>query len=432
MAQSIVVVGVQWGDEGKGKVVDLLSRDALAVVRFQGGHNAGHTLVVDGVKTVLHLIPSGILRKDCLSIIGHGVVVSPDALMDECSILESSGVPVTDRLRMSMECPLVLPCHVALDSAREDSQGSSKIGTTRRGIGPALEDKVARRSIRVSDVFDCERCEHKIDEVYDYHNFVLVNYYNSPTVDTQETKDKLAQFSEFVKPMACDTVSLLHELKREDGSIIFEGAQGAMLDVDLGTYPYVTSSNTVAGGVTTGTGLGPNSIDCVMGVVKAYTTRVGEGPFPTELYDVDGERLARSGNEFGSTTGRPRRCGWLDIVALKHAIRINGVSRLFLTKFDVLDGFDTVKVCVDYDLSHCNQPIDKSHGSEYFAQARPVYEDILGWSGKSSDARTFNQLPSNAQAYVHRLEELLETPISGISTGAERQAIIGIDQDLLS
>ncbi len=432
MARCIVVVGAQWGDEGKGKVVDLLSRNALAVVRFQGGHNAGHTLVVDGKKTVLHLIPSGILRRNALSVIAHGVVVSPDALIEECAVLEASNVPVIDRLRVSMECSLVLPCHSALDVAREDRQGGDKIGTTRRGIGPAIEDKVARRGLRISDLFEFERCVQKLDELYDYHNFLLTHYYEQQPVDVTETKEKLSQFAEFVAPIACDTVDLLHQLRRKNGLIVLEGAQGAMLDVDLGTYPYVTSSNTVSGSVAIGTGLGPDCIDCVVGVVKAYTTRVGEGPFPTELHDSTGERMAKSGDEFGSTTGRPRRCGWLDAQALKHAIRINGMSQLVLTKFDVLDGFDTVRVCVGYDDNRSNQPAAKTHGSGYLAQVRPIYEDLPGWNGNSAEACSLEQLPSNARAYVTRLEELLERPIAGISTGAERMSIIGLDQDLLA
>lgn len=432
MAKTIVVVGAQWGDEGKGKVVDLLSQNAIAVVRFQGGHNAGHTLVVDGNKTVLHLIPSGILHSNALSVIAHGVVVSPDALMEECSVLERSGVPVAERLRVSMECPLVLPCHSALDIAREDRQGGDKIGTTRRGIGPTIEDKVARRGLRIADLFDLQSCMQKLEELYNYHNFLLANYYAQPAVNLSETKDKLERFAEFVKPMACDTVDLLHRLKQKEGLIVLEGAQGAMLDVDLGTYPYVTSSNTIAGGVTTGTGLSPNCIDCVVGVVKAYTTRVGEGPFPTELHDADGERMAKSGDEFGSTTGRPRRCGWLDVVALRHAIRINGVSQLVLTKFDVLDGFDTVRVCVGYDEGGSNQTVVKNHGSAYLSQVRPIYEDLPGWNGDSAEACSFDRLPANAKAYVTRLEELLGRPVAGISTGAERMSIIGLDQDLLA
>lgn len=432
MARTIVVVGAQWGDEGKGKVVDLLAQDALAVVRFQGGHNAGHTLVVNGKKTVLHLIPSGILRQNTLSVIGHGVVVSPHALMSECRVLEKSHISVQERLRLSMECPLVLSCHVALDAAREQCHGAGKIGTTLRGIGPSYEDKVARRSIRLADVFDASRCEHKIDELYDFHNFVLTRYYRAKPEDPEEVKDQLANFAQFSQPIACDTVELLHQLRTRDGTIICEGAQGAMLDVDMGSYPYVTSSNTVAGGVTTGTGLGPNCIDHVVGVVKAYTTRVGEGPFPTELNDAQGDALARSGDEFGATTGRPRRCGWLDAVALKHAIRINGISSMFLTKFDVLDEFDTIKVCVDYDERHCNRAIVRSHDAEYLSQVRPVYEVFEGWNSSTKDARSLSDLPQNAQNYVGSLEKILEVPIGGVSTGADRKSIVSIDNEVYS
>ena len=432
MARTIVVVGAQWGDEGKGKVVDLLAQNALAVVRFQGGHNAGHTLVVNGKKTVLHLIPSGILRENTLSVIGHGVVVSPEALMSECHVLEESHISVADRLRISMECPLVLSCHVALDAAREKCQGAGKIGTTLRGIGPAYEDKVARRSVRLADVFDVSRCEQKIDELYDYHNFVLTRYYDAQAADPEQAKEQLADFADFVQLIACDTVELLHQLKEKDGTIICEGAQGAMLDVDMGSYPYVTSSNTVAGGVTTGTGLGPDCIDRVVGVVKAYTTRVGEGPFPTELNDDQGEALARSGDEFGATTGRPRRCGWLDAVALKHAIRINGISKMFLTKFDVLDEFDAVKVCVDYDESHCNRALVRSHDADYLSQVRPVYEEFSGWNTSTRQARSLDELPENALKYVNSLEKILDIPIAGISTGAERKSIVSIDKEVCS
>ena len=432
MARTIVVVGAQWGDEGKGKVVDLLAQNALAVVRFQGGHNAGHTLVVNGKKTVLHLIPSGILRENTLSVIGHGVVVSPEALMSECHVLEESHISVAERLRISMECPLVLSCHVALDAAREQCHGAGKIGTTLRGIGPAYEDKVARRSVRLADVFDVSRCEQKIDELYDYHNFLLTRYYDAQATDPEQAKEQLADFADFVQPVACDTVELLHQLKEKDGTIICEGAQGAMLDVDMGSYPYVTSSNTVAGGVTTGTGLGPDCIDRVVGVVKAYTTRVGEGPFPTELNDDQGEALARSGDEFGSTTGRPRRCGWLDAVALKHAIRINGISKMFLTKFDVLDEFDAVKVCVDYDESHCNRALVRSHDADYLSQVRPVYEEFSGWNTSTRQARSLDELPENALKYVNSLEKILNIPIAGISTGAERKSIVSIDKEVCS
>lgn len=432
MARTIVVVGAQWGDEGKGKVVDLLAHRALAVVRFQGGHNAGHTLVVNGRKTILHLIPSGILRENTLSVIGHGVVVSPDALMSECRVLERSQIPVQERLRISVECPLVLSCHVALDAAREQCSGAGKIGTTLRGIGPAYEDKVARRSVRLADVFDSVRCGQKIDELYDFHNFVLTRYFDAPATDPEETKAQLANFAEFVRPVACDTVELLHQLKKKEGTIICEGAQGAMLDVDMGSYPYVTSSNTVAGGVTTGTGLGPDCIDSVVGVVKAYTTRVGEGPFPTELSDAQGSALAQSGDEFGATTGRPRRCGWLDAVALKHAIRINGISSMFLTKFDVLDEFDAVRVCVDYDDRHCNQALVRSHDAEYLSQVRPIYEEFAGWNTSTRQARSLSDLPENARKYVNSLEKILDTPIAGVSTGAERNSIVSIDKAVFS
>ena len=432
MAQCVVVVGLQWGDEGKGKVVDLLSRHALAVVRFQGGDNAGHTLVVGGEKTVLHLIPSGILHENALSIIGHGVVLSPQSLMRECSMLDSKGVDFQERLRVSMDCPLVLPCHTALDEAREKNLGGGRIGTTKRGIGPAYEDKVARRGIRLADVFNTDRCRDRVEELYEYHNFVLTNYYAINPISSRTTQESLKLFSEHIRPLACDTVEVLHNLSGREGLIIFEGAQGAMLDIDLGTYPFVTSSNTIAGGVTTGTGIGPKAIDEVVGVFKSYATRVGAGPFPTELHDEQGKKMAERGREFGSTTGRPRRCGWVDIPALRHAIRINGVSSLYLTKIDVLDSFDTLRVCVDYDSSHLNQEITVSHSAEYLAQVRPVYEELPGWNSPTAKLQDASKLPVNARTFIHRLEELLDTPICGVSTGAERYSTIGFANEHFS
>ncbi len=432
MARSVVIVGLQWGDEGKGKVVDLMSRDALAVVRFQGGDNAGHTLVVEGQKTVLHLVPSGILHESALSVIAHGVVVAPDSLMSECRMLEGRGIPIRERLRVSMECPLVLACHKALDAARESHSGGEKIGTTLRGIGPAYEDKVARRSVRVSDVFDAKLCESKIDELFEYHNHALVNYHQADAVDPAATKSLLAEFAEFLEPLACDTVAMLHQIRRDEGTILFEGAQGTMLDVDVGTYPFVTSSNTVAGGVATGAGVGPRHIDQVLGVVKAYATRVGNGPFPTELFDSDGRRLADHGNEFGATTGRPRRCGWLDAVALKHAIQVNSVSKLFLTKFDVLDGFDRIRIAVDYDESGINRRIVNSFDGEYLSQVKPVYEDMPGWSESTAHVRSRDRLPAEARAYIDRLEELAEVEVAGISTGAERDSMICCDSEIFA
>lgn len=422
MGKSIVVIGLQWGDEGKGKIVDLLSADTSAVVRFQGGHNAGHTLVVDGEKTVLHLIPSGILREDVVNVIGNGVVVSPTALCSEINMLESRGVPVRSRLKVSTECPLVLPCHIALDRARENKKGATKIGTTGRGIGPAYEDKVARRAIRVGDVFDAHTCNDALDALYDYQNFVLTKYFGAPAVDPRATKEELAQFADLVRPLACDSVNLLATLP---GRILFEGAQGAALDVDHGTYPFVTSSNTIAGAASIGAGIGPFEIDEVIGVFKAYSTRVGAGPFPTELLDRDGEQLAVRGQEFGSTTGRPRRCGWLDVKSLKRYIQINGVSKLYLMKFDVLDTFDEIKICIDYRAVNSKQS-GPDHHSLDLGSVRPVYESIPGWKMTTSTIRNFVELPENARRYVERLHELLEVEIAGISVGANRDALVKI------
>lgn len=420
MRKSIAVVGLQWGDEGKGKVVDLLAEQSTAVVRFQGGHNAGHTLVVHGEKTVLHLVPSGILRDGVVNVIGNGVVVSPTALQAEIEMLEARDIPVRSRLKISIECPLVLPCHVALDHARERKKGTTTIGTTGRGIGPAYEDKVARRAVRVSDVFDTQSCNDKVAEMYEYHNFVLAKYFGLSPVDIRATQEELAQFSDLVRPLACDTVELLSNLK---GRLLFEGAQGSLLDVDFGSYPFVTSSNTVVGAAMTGSGASPFEVKDVIGVFKAYTTRVGTGPFPTELHDQQGEELAHRGQEFGSTTGRPRRCGWLDVKALKRVIQINGVTQLYLMKFDVLDTFKEIKVCIDYEdeqtFSSTSPRAPASVGSK-----RPTYECLPGWEVNTTSMRDFIELPENAQKYVERLQELLGVEIAGISVGASRDAMV--------
>ena len=419
MAHNIVVVGLQWGDEGKGKIVDLLSEHINVVVRFQGGHNAGHTLTVNGDKTILHLIPSGILRESVTNVIAHGVVVSPRDLMNEITALQANGVPALSRLKVSLDCPLVLPCHAAVDLARESKLGTKKIGTTGRGIGPAYEDKVARRGLRLRDIFDTNECASKIEELYEYYNFLLRHYYQSQPLDSRETNTELARFAEFIQPVTCDTVEYLHAIKqREDIKILFEGAQGSLLDIDLGTYPYVTSSNTLAGAVTTGTGLGPLDIKEVYGVAKAYTTRVGFGPFPTELTDETGSRLASRGAEFGSTTGRPRRCGWIDVVALRKAININSVSSLYLTKLDVLDQFETVKICVAYQ---------DQQSVENWSEIEPIYEELPGWLADTSTVGSLPQLHPHAQAFIARLEDLLQVPIASISTGPHREASIEIE-----
>ena len=344
MSKNVVVVGTQWGDEGKGKIVDLLTERAGAVVRFQGGHNAGHTLVINGHKTVLHLIPSGILRQDTLCLIGNGVVLSPEALHEELAMLDERGVDARSRLKISPACPLILPYHIALDNARERARGATAIGTTGRGIGPAYEDKVARRALRLGDLFHRERFAAKLGEVIDYHNFALKHYYKADTLDFQQVLDGALSYADELQPLLADVVEILDDLKHKKIPVMFEGAQGTMLDVDHGTYPYVTSSNTTSANAATGSGVGPTSLEYVLGITKAYTTRVGAGPFPTELFDDMGEHLARVGHEFGSTTGRARRCGWFDAVALRHAVRLNGISGLCITKLDVLDELDTIQI----------------------------------------------------------------------------------------
>ncbi len=423
MSRNVVVIGTQWGDEGKGKVVDLLTDRASAVVRFQGGHNAGHTLVIDGEKTVLHLIPSGILRREVECLIGNGVVLAVDALIDEIDSLSAKGVPVEERLRISPACPLILASHVALDKAREQAKGSQAIGTTGRGIGPAYEDKVARRALRISDLFHRERFAAKLGEVLDYHNFVLQQYFKAPPVAFQEVlEDSLAK-AERIRPMVADVAQLLEQYYREGRNVLFEGAQGALLDIDHGTYPFVTSSNTTAGGAATGTGLGPRYLDYILGIVKAYTTRVGAGPFPTELFDEMGEHLARVGHEFGATTGRPRRCGWFDAVALRRSIRLNSVSGLCVTKLDVLDGLDTIRICVGYRIGEQVRELPPVT-VEHYADCQPVYEDMPGWKQSTIGVTRYDDLPENAKNYLRRIEEVVETPIDIISTGADRAETI--------
>ena len=417
MGRSVVILGTQWGDEGKGKIVDLLAHDADAVVRFQGGHNAGHTLVVDGRKTVLHLIPSGILTERARCLVGNGVVVAPDALLKEIEGLEDAGIEARGRLGLSSACPVILACHEALDRAREKARGKKAIGTTGRGIGPVYEDKASRHGIRLADLADPVRLEDKLGGVLDYHNFLLQHYYEAEPLDVARVADDAARQGEALKPMLCDVTDELHRLRRSGKALLFEGAQGALLDIDHGTYPFVTSSNTTVGGVMTGAGVGPGDIDYVLGITKAYTTRVGSGPFPTEIDDEAGRRMAERGVEFGATTGRPRRCGWLDAVALRRMVRINGVTGLCLTKLDVLDGFAEVRVCVDYEGVDAF-PL----GAEEWARARPVYETIPGWDGDTRGITDAADLPSGARAYLDRIEALVEAPIHMLSTGPEREA----------
>lgn len=424
MGKNVVILGTQWGDEGKGKVVDLLTEDVAAVVRFQGGHNAGHTLVIDGKKTVLHLIPSGILRQGVQCIIGNGVVLSPAALKAEVLELLEQGVPAVERLKISAACPLILPYHIALDQARELERGEKKIGTTGRGIGPAYEDKVARRAIRVGDLLDSERFAAKLKEVLDYYNFVLTHYHKVDPISYDEVYAEGLEMAEFLRPMVADTITLLHDLRKAGANIMFEGAQGSLLDVDHGTYPYVTSSNTTAGGAPAGTGFGPLYLDYVLGITKAYTTRVGSGPFPTELFDEDGERLGRRGHEFGATTGRSRRCGWFDAVALRHAVQINSVSGICLTKLDVLDGSSVIKVCVSYNDANGNPVSGSLVDSEGYEQAVPVYVELPGWDEPTVGAESFDVLPKNAQDYIRFLEAQVGVPVDIISTGPDRNETI--------
>ena len=423
MGKFIVVIGTQWGDEGKGKVVDLLTERAAAVARFQGGHNAGHTLVIGGRKTILSLIPSGILRQDVRCFIGNGVVLSLQALLAESRSLMEQGVPVFERLRISPFCPLILPSHVLLDKAREQARGPNAIGTTGRGIGPAYEDKVARRAVRLADLFQRERFAAKLGEVLDFHNFVLQHYFRQAPVDFQKTLDELLALGETVAPLMTDVTLALHALRRSGANVLFEGAQGAMLDVDLGTYPFVTSSNTTAGFAGTGTGLGPRAFDHVLGIVKAYTTRVGAGPFPTELFDGYGEHLSRVGHEFGSVTGRRRRCGWFDSVALRRSIIHSSVSGLCITKLDVLDGLDTIRVCVGYRAGG-EVMAEPPLSLEGYAGLEPVYEELPGWRESTVGITDYEALPVNARKYLERLQALVEVPIDLISTGPDREETI--------
>jgi adenylosuccinate synthase len=423
MGKNVVVIGTQWGDEGKGKIVDLLTDRAAAVARFQGGHNAGHTLVIKGEKTVLHLIPSGILRDGVSCLIGNGVVLALDALVTEANALIESGVPVYERLRISPGCPLILPSHVALDAAREKARGASAIGTTGRGIGPAYEDKVARRALRVSDLFVREKFAAKLGEILDYHNFLLKNYFKTQPVDFTKTLEEALGYAEIIAPVTTDITQILQDLAKSDKGILFEGAQGSFLDIDHGTYPFVTSSNTVAAAASTGTGIGPRNLDYILGIVKAYTTRVGAGPFPTELFDDQGAHLARVGAEFGATTGRPRRCGWFDAVALRRSIVNSSVSGLCVTKLDVLDELETIQICAGYEID--GKPIaGVPVVVDRFADCKPVYEEWPGWQESTVGITDFNKLPQKARDYLARIQELAGVPIDIISTGPDREQTI--------
>ncbi|MGV3627788.1 MAG: adenylosuccinate synthase [Betaproteobacteria bacterium] len=423
MSRNVVVVGTQWGDEGKGKIVDWLTDRSEGVVRFQGGHNAGHTLVINGKKTVLHLIPSGILRDKVACYIGNGVVISPEALLEEVDTLKAAGVDVAGRLKISEACPLILPYHVALDRAREAAKGAGKIGTTGRGIGPAYEDKVARRAIRLQDLFHRERFAAKLGEVLDFHNFVLKNYFHADIVPFQKTLDDTMAYAERIKPMVADVPRLLYEAQQAGKNLLFEGAQGTLLDVDHGTYPFVTSSNCVAGAAAPGAGIGPQNLHYVLGITKAYTTRVGSGPFPTELDDDIGRQIATRGNEVGATTGRPRRCGWFDAAALKRSIQINGVSGLCVTKLDVLDGMESVQIGIGYKMNGVARDI-LPFGAELLAECQPVYEEMPGWKDSTVGITRFDELPLAARNYLDRMQAVCGVPIDIVSTGADREHTI--------
>lgn len=419
MGRNVVILGSQWGDEGKGKIVDLLTERADCVVRFQGGHNAGHTLVIDGEKTVLHLIPSGILHDNVECLIGNGVVISPAALMEEITQLEQKGVPVREKLRISDACPLVMPYHVQIDLARETALGKAAIGTTKRGIGPAYEDKIARRAIKFGDLLQPDCFAKKLAEVLKYHNFILQNYYQQAPLDYQQVLDETLALGEKITPMIADIPELLNQHRLKGSHILFEGAQGSSLDIDHGTYPFVTSSNTTAGGTATGSGFGPLYLDYVLGITKAYTTRVGAGPMPTEINGDDGLLLAQRGHEFGSTTGRPRRCGWFDAAALRRAIYVNSISGLCITKLDVLDTFDTIQLGIGYRCQGKELTVLPADAA-LVSQCEPIYEELPGWQQSTVGIKNYDDLPENAKAYLQRIESILGIPIDIISTGPDR------------
>lgn len=426
MAKNVVIIGAQWGDEGKGKLIDLLTQHAKAIIRFQGGHNAGHTVVVNGKKTVLHLLPSGILHENVVNYIGNGVILSPSALADEIKMLESQGVPVRQRLQVSESCGLVLPYHPVIDQAQEAALSEKAIGTTRRGIGPAYVDKMARVGLRASDLRNTRAFIDKFSEVFKYHDFVLQNYYRVPALDSKKILDEVLAAAEIIRPLLVDVSTKLLDHYKNGDNLLFEGAQGTFLDIDHGTYPFVTSSNTTAGAVAIGSGFGPLYLDYVLGVCKAYTTRVGAGPFPTELKDDIGTRLAERGNEFGATTGRPRRCGWLDLALLRRAKLLNSITAIGITKLDVLDGLKTIKICVGYRLHEKNIDISPGNLTD-FQSCEPIYEELPGWEESTFGIRSKEKLPSAAKNYLRRIEELLELKIVLIATGPEREDTIVIE-----
>lgn len=426
MGKNVIVIGTQWGDEGKGKLVDLLTEQAQAVVRFQGGHNAGHTLVIKGEKTVLHLIPSGILRDNVQCMIGNGVVLSPNALMEEIEFLEKAGIEVRSRLLISEACTLILPVHIAIDQAREHARGSKAIGTTGRGIGPAYEDKAGRRGLRAGDFLNPQGFAEKFKELVDYHNFMLTHYYHAAAVDYQQTLDEALALGEAIKPMLCDVSESLYRYQAAGQNLLFEGAQGALLDIDHGTFPYVTSSSTTAGGAATGSGLGLLDFDYVLGITKAYSTRVGNGPFPSELHDANGEHLSAKGFEFGATTGRKRRTGWFDAVAMRKSAKLNSLSGICLTKLDVLDGLEKVGICTAYRL---NGSITETAplGADQYQECHAIIEEMPGWTDTTAGITDFDALPENAKAYIRRIEELVGIKVTILSTGPDRDETIVLE-----
>ena len=427
MAKNVVVVGTQWGDEGKGKIVDLLTDRVSGADRFQGGHNAGRTLVIKGKKTVLHLIPSGILRSDIRCYIGNGVVVSPSALIEEMDMLKSAGVPIDGRIVVSESCPIILPSHIAIDQAREISKGDAKIGTTGRGIGPAYEDKVARRGLRIRDLFDEPLLKEKLASLLDYHNFLLEKLYDVDPLSPSHVLDKLIDSAQVLKPMIGDVSKLINEELKLGNNFLFEGAQGALLDIDHGTYPFVTSSNCIAGAASLGSGVGPRALDYILGITKAYTTRVGSGPFPTELHDGVGAHIAKTGAEFGATTGRPRRCGWFDAVAMRRSAEINGLSGLCITKLDVLDGLDEINICVGYRTNDSIVELSPS-GADALSLCEPIYEKLPGWAGSTAGVTSWGKLPQNAKDYMRQIEDVVGVPIDIVSTGPDRDETIILNQ----
>mgnify|MGYP006097244599 FL=1 len=404
MSKNTLILGLQWGDEGKGKIVDALAENSEAVCRFQGGHNAGHTLKVDGEQKVLHLVPSGILHPFVHCVLGNGLVLSLPALQKEITELEDSGINFTGRFYVSGDCALILPTHIAIDQVRDKSEG---IGTTGRGIGPAYEDKVARRAIRFGDLQDLDKLQGRLEKLVDYHNKILVHLYDAEPIPFEQVLEELRTHQSLFQKFHSGTQDLLRGWVKENKRIIFEGAQGSMLDIDHGTYPYVTSSSTTAGGLSTGLGVGPKYVDTILGITKAYTTRVGEGPFATELFDINADQLAKVGHEFGATTGRPRRCGWLDLKALETIVFINSVTTLCITKLDVLDGFTEIQVCVDYD-----------------DEQNPIYKTLPGWEQETSGIRDFNDLPQAAQDYILFIEGVLDCPVGIVSVGPSRDQTI--------